>query len=164
MILVGLFATDSRADWQYTTWGATPAQVEEAMAKAGVTKLPPPQAVEKQQGRGPSFEFRGDYKTGRFQFSALFGFERSSGKLVEVRLVPESGSECGSIKEAMLDQYGPVESESVEHQTNLIKSVNLRWRDVTAKNTVVMNDYVAMGTRGCAISYKPLLAGKGSGL
>jgi hypothetical protein len=163
-VIFGATATLAHADWQYTAWSMNQTQVASALAKQGTERLPPFQPIEKQDPSEPIIAFRAPYEAGGLTFDALFAFDRATDKLLSVRLVAREGaSGCDTLRSGLIEKYGKWESE-VDRSLPRVKQIDMTWRDAVGKNYLKLNDYTAMGTRGCSVEYKPLQATATKGL
>lgn len=92
------------ADWQFTKWGMTPAQVK-AASKGAAKELLPDEAADSSPKDGHVKALLGsDYVSGNFTFRAYFRFDAEQ-KLREVML--SNTSNGSDILDALKEKYGP---------------------------------------------------------
>jgi len=103
------FAAPAKADWQYTKWGMTPAQVLTASGGQATCKT----LSAKEIAASPSLllECSGWYQVGKFKFIALFGFDKQDHQLQEVTLSLANVHEEDDLSQAMQENmaYGQKE-------------------------------------------------------
>lgn len=155
--------TQVYADWQYTNWSMNRQQVEAAVAQQGVEILPPFVPAEQQDPNASVVAFRAPYTAGGINFNALFAFDRSSNRLDSVRLVVQEAHRCDALRSGLLEKYGTPEGE-IDKIRSLVKQKDITWRDTSNNNYLRLNDYIAMGQRGCSVEYKPLQSASTKGL
>lgn len=152
-----------RADWQYTRWGMSRGDVEAAVAAAGKQVMPPFQPADQQKGGAAVFEFRAPYDAGGVPFSAMFGFDRATGKLSEVTLVPSQDRSCKTIRSALVERYGAPEFVNEQSPGRSMRVVDDQWRDAQGQNLVKLSTIIALGNEHCSVSYRPLVSAGKSG-
>ena len=157
VLILTASATAVSADWQYTRWGMTGAEVEKASNGAAI-----PHPDQKKQSSKKSIALLlAPYTASQFHFNVTILFNRKSRNLDQVNLELKDASRCPSLVGALRSRYGPTLKESRPGATHSIK-----WRDEEDKNFVW---YLGIGpfSQGkpsyCDIMYSPLF-GKKSGL
>jgi hypothetical protein len=104
--LLGLgLASPAEANWEYTTWGMTPAQV--VAASHGAVHLIPP---ERRLGpTGPDIETRaeGVFAAGRLRLQVSFGFAGHGGGLVLVSYLTQDAGQNTLLRDRLVHAYGP---------------------------------------------------------
>lgn len=125
------------ADWQYTRWGMTKAQVADASDGLAIVHR-----VAKRETWGVYPDLVAPSRFGRYEYRAYFYFDDKTGGLKAVRLDPEPGVWCPDIAEAMLTLYGS--------DQRMIEGYFI-WRDETANNVISLS-----GFSTCRIKYQPL--------
>jgi hypothetical protein len=150
---IGATPAASLANWQWTKWGMS---VEE-VAAASDGKASPYEG----DSRAVKRELlRGSYSTLGMDFTATFGFNRTSGGLsvVQLRLNSPTLQQCVELQHAMKDVYGePLEDKLI---SKIIDLRVLKWRDEKAGNRVLM----LMDNSSCSLQYTPTVDREGSGL
>lgn len=146
-----MYAYPAQADWQYTKWGMTPAEVTKASGgKAG------PNADTSQSTSDETAKLTLPYVTGDLSFSAYFLFDNRTDKLTSVRLKLSDGSRCGDLYRALALKYGNPDRPS---RSALMTSAG--WRD-SANNTNVV--FMEIGKGSCSVAYGPLSSAANKGL
>jgi hypothetical protein len=135
----------AHADWQFTRWGMTQAEVT-AAGKGMVVPIP------EDQIKGRSFRtlrcsLEQVYQAGDVKLRASMCFD-SSGKLTKVSVEPaESGGiQCGTLENELTRKYGTnfaTENSSVSH--------SLRWQDEARTTDILL--YESLITHDCHINY-----------
>lgn len=141
-------STTAHADWQYTRWGMTPAEVAAAsngMVEVGTGDL-------KDAYDGAQIGATGTYAAGKFRFQASFYF--IGGKLADVhlRLV---GGDPYALKASLLGVYGKPFSD-VEGGFDVTT-----WHDQPKNNRV---DLIMIDDGYTTLEYRPLLDDSAPGL
>ncbi len=134
--------TPALADWQYTQWGMSAAQVETASkGTAVVNKDRSLDAADLTAGL--TAFFRGDKRP----FTAVFLFD-AVGKLSVVTLNPTDRISCDPIHSSLAAHYGtPVSTD--QHKFGQ----TAQWNDVDGDNVVIFLD---LGQGNCSIQYSSL--------
>lgn len=166
LALVCAGASAARADWEYTRWGMTPAEVARAaknLTKAGADLHP--------DSDGNVTKLVAPYKSGDFSFEAQFGFDAAS-RLASVTLVLEDktaagmgmGGEmdhgamdhtnmdhgnCSALKASVRATYGKPQGGGEAHMQYRIET----WADPQNKNAVA---YTVLDGVGCYVQYSVL--------
>ena len=97
-----LLASALRADWQYTKWGMTEAEVVAASKGAAV---PVPEAESKKWTSAPRLS--APYNTGNFHFNAFFSLDAVTHGLKEVSLHLDGGFEPAvALRNGLSEKYG----------------------------------------------------------
>jgi hypothetical protein len=104
-ILSIALGASAHADWQYTKWGMTPAEV--AAASGGAVKVvrPSAESVADKTSRTLT-ECSGDYIVGKFHFYVVFSFDRQKHQLEEVTLLLPDHGYTDELRRALEEKYG----------------------------------------------------------
>jgi hypothetical protein len=152
-----MLPTSAAADWQYTKWGMTPAEV--ITASDGV-------AVSDPEKDGHSTDMHASlltapYAAAGFEFDARFLFSRGSNLLSIVTLDLRDPTRCHDLMGALRSRYGEPTSEHLSEVTAI-----QAWRGEALPEAVVL---LAIGLIGrgqlssCSVDYQSRL-NAGSGL
>lgn len=134
--------TQALADWQYTQWGMSPAEVQAASNGTAVDNQDRTlDAVDLKAGL--TAFYRGDKRP----FTAVFLFD-ATGKLSAVTLNPTDRISCDPIRQSLSEHYGAPASLD-QHKFG----ETARWNDVEGDNVVVFLD---LGQGNCSIQYSSL--------
>jgi hypothetical protein len=143
------------ADWQYTRWGMTPAEVE----KAAEGRTKPADGPGRNSDTAVAL-LEVPYRADRFGFTATFRFGRESQGLESVELSLEDPDGCPALIQSLRGRYGDPERgggpDDILHR--------LEWRDTARDDLIVLTQIGnrRMGIRSCAVLYSPP-AGEDSG-
>jgi hypothetical protein len=153
LIILAVFValtTPAAADWQYTKWGMTLAQVQ----AASKGKLQPCDTrCADHSTPGTTVRLRGEYQAGEFTFSAWAAFD-SQGRLNGVRLNLLDSSQITPLVGSVRAKYGEPESSSPES----ILSIST-WRDRTDQVEMQL-----IGSRSATLIYSPRVTASSKGL
>jgi hypothetical protein len=141
-----LWSGAAEANWQYTKWGMSPAEVK-GSTKAAVKDIDMPAL------NGPGFvsKLAVSYSALGVEFVAVFQFDLAD-KLTTVSLQPLNAT-CTDLRIKLIQVYGePIYSKRSLYSLD-------QWRDDAGGNLV---DLLAIG-KDCYLKYRPTIA-KGSGL
>ncbi len=130
------------ADWQYTQWGMSPAEVKAASndeARDNADRTLDAEGVEARL----TVPFQGE----TLPFTAVFLFD-AQDKLRYVTLNPVGQIACPVVVQALAAHYGRPEGK-----VDMIHATTMRWDDVTNDNLVV---YLDLGHGNCTIQYSKL--------
>lgn len=130
------------ADWQYTQWGMTPAQVKAASGE--VAQANPDRRLD---ADGLSAALTASYQGESIPFTAAFLFNRQD-MLRYVTLSPVDRISCPLIVETLAAHYGPPEGKA-----DMVHARTMRWDDAVNDNLVV---YLDLGGGSCTIQYSKL--------
>ena len=140
--LLAVEARSAAADWRYTQWGMSPAEVKTASDRAAVDN--PDRSLD---ADGLKAELVGPYQGGGVPFTAVFLFGLRD-RLAAVTLNPRDLSACERLPALLQAHYGPpVSREGVD------KAVTARWNDYANNNAV---NFLDLGDGGCSIQYSRL--------
>jgi hypothetical protein len=137
----------AKANWQYTEWGMTPAEVTAASDGLATANN------DRSQDAGTRIaKLVAPYKAGRFHFDAFFNFEDPDG-LVSISLVLKRPSRdaCSGVIATLSNTYGPPANKT-EVEIGEVQ----KWFDEANRNGVV---YLGMGSEiqhYCLVQYMPL--------
>ncbi len=135
-------ATPAWADWQYTQWGMSQAEVQAASnGTAVVNQDRTLDALDLKAGL--TAFYRGDKRP----FTAVFLFDLA-GQLATVTLNPTDRISCDPIRHSLDAHYGT--PAAVDQQKY---GATARWNDVEGDNVVVFLD---LGHGNCSIQYSSL--------
>ncbi|WP_341896943.1 hypothetical protein [Sphingobium sp. YR657] len=148
----------AKADWQYTRWGMTAAQV--SAASGGITEplVFDPNSVDPMLRNhlaavaADAPTLRAPYEAGGRKYDADFHF--TNDELDRVSLSLKSSNDCYKIKGEMLGSYG--QPDEAYERTGVFW-----WRDIERKNHVML---AARSETNCSIVYKSLINVKENGL
>jgi len=150
-LLVTASATSAYADWQYTKWGMTPAQVQ---AAAG-GKLGTRNGSDACPSCKPVPMLAGEYATEEFRFRTLFQFAAGQTlSMIDLRMHDEGG-QCRSLYNSLATRYG---SPVFQGGGGALQTA--RWLDATGGNTVFFINSAGVDGQ-CTIQYSPLVSNKG---
>jgi hypothetical protein len=126
------------ADWQYTGWG---------MSKADVAAASQGQAIEHRVARRESWGIYPDMaapsRFASYQYRAFFYFDAKKGGLKAVRLDPRPGVWCPDVARALMNTYGS--------DQRLVDGYFV-WQDRSANDKITLSNFST-----CRIRYEPLL-------
>ncbi|WP_133773434.1 hypothetical protein [Enterovirga rhinocerotis] len=125
------------ADWQYTRWGMSPAQVIEA--GGGIKPWRRPEA----DTSTGIIQLVGSYQSSGIGFRAEFKF--SQNRLTRVVLTPKS-ADCNSLKALMARTYGRIPGQG--------GTIIQTWRDANSGNFVAYTHFQL--TSFCQVDYSQL--------
>lgn len=153
MVAIGL-PSQSNADWQYTKWGMSPAQV--VLASNGTAS----------QGKGSNGEritgyetaAVGTYVSGQYHFRSTFHFKQNRLALINLNLVGANLGRCADLRNDLEGVYGkPYENSDDELGTAIT------WHDEKNNNLIAMF-IIKVRPELCAINYSALVTPGGKGL
>lgn len=139
----------AHADWQYTRWGMSPAEVAAASeGQANLSGGEPGQKV-----TGYDIGAVGTYKAGEYNFESTFYFAKNKLSRVDLKLI---GNDISGLKSAIDGLYGKTfdESFSPVHRVYI-------YHDREKNNRV---DLLIIGYQSASLSYRPLVNPDASGL
>lgn len=139
-------ATPASADWSFTRWGMTPAQV--VRASGGTARL---EDVPPSRGQTHIVRAVGTVRSGDLRFTAHYRF--FNDRLVSVTLLPTSGS-CSAVHQAIGSKYGRAEPR------NQFMPFRSRWSSRSDNLTVTVEPF----TTDCDVTYRPLADENSAGL
>lgn len=148
LVITALCATPAAADWQYTKWGMTPAQV--AQASRGALQ-PCDAACDRRKTATETPRLVGSYKTGEFAFTAFAIFDRSE-RLSRV-LLELHGPAGYALAAALRNKYG----EPADKSRATVMDIHT-WRD--NKDQIQL---VIIGDKA-DLTYRPRLTDSNKGL
>ena len=132
-----LSAAKALADWQYTRWGMTRAQVIEASKGQAIAH-----AVKIRESWGIYPELVAPSRFAKHAFRAYFYFNGENDQLNAVRLVPVGTVWCPDVAKALMTRYG---------SDHILVDGYFIWRDSPAKNKITLS-----GFSTCRIKYERL--------
>ena len=130
------------ADWQYTQWGMSPAQV-----KAASGEVAQDNADRRLDADGLSAALTAFYQGESIPFTATFLFN-AQDKLHYVTLSPVDRISCPLIVQTLAAHYGPPKGRA-----DMVHARTMRWDDTENDNLVV---YLDLGGGDCTIQYSKL--------
>ena len=146
---VGLVATGlavsaapAAANWQYTEWNMTPAEVK--AASHGATQDNSDRGLDVQ---GRKAKLTAPYQGEAMPFKAVFLFN-GENQLKDVTLTPQNKDACPAVLSALNRHYGAPKGTS-----NLLHAGVTRWDDFENSNLVV---FLTLEKEGCTIQYSKL--------
>jgi hypothetical protein len=151
-ILTMASISTARADWQYTKWGMTPAEV--AKASKGQAMANPKEASESTEVEFA--KLTAPYTAGEFMFEAKFMFNRGTDKLSGVRLDLIHYASCNSLRSELLAKYDTPMKDSWSGGLKVTT-----WQDRPSNMRIQI---LAIGETSCQIIYAPLASASNKGL
>lgn len=97
-------ATPAQADWEFTRWGMTPAQV--IAGSSGMVTAIPKGEIKRNDSNHWEISLRGDVKANGRTRPASFMFDTRTGGLQCV-IYNALGSDAGILKQELVGKYGP---------------------------------------------------------
>jgi hypothetical protein len=151
MALVG----SAQADWQYTKWGMTEAEVVAASNGSAVA------SDAKQLGMNfdkPGIETKltAPYTAGQFIFDARFSFSKDRGALARVQLWPVDKMQCTRLQTELATKYGRPTHSRVDQIGR-----TTYWKDEQARNVTSFSSVLGAT---CYVSYDPIATAASGGL
>jgi hypothetical protein len=116
VIVVLLCATPALADWDYTKWGMTPAQV--MAGSSGMVKAIPKDEIKRDDPDHWEISLRGDIKAKGRTRPASFMFDTTTGGLRCV-IYNALGSDAGTLKQDLVGKYGPGKEDTFGDQQSI---------------------------------------------
>ena len=161
LALICCCTSAAKADWEYTKWGMTPAQV--ASAAKNLTKA---SSDLQPDSDGNVTKLVAPYQSGKFSFEAQFGFD-ATDRLSSVTLVLNDKSaamdmgadmkmhqgECHDLQVSVKTAYGPPQGGGSAHMQY---SIDI-WQDQNNKNKVT---YTVLDGVGCYVQYSAIKAAR----
>lgn len=139
-------ATPAAADWSFTRWGMTPAQV--VRASGGTARL---EDVPPNRGQTHIIRAVGTVRSGDLRFNAEYRF--FNDRLVSVKLLPTTGS-CSAVRQAVGSKYGRADPR------NEYMPFTTRWSSPAENVRVTVEPYVT----DCDVTYRPFRDENSAGL
>jgi hypothetical protein len=153
----------AKADWEYTKWGMTPAQVASAakrLTKASSDLQP--------DSDGNVTKLVAPYRSGKFSFEAQFGFnaadrlssvtlvvkDKTAGMGMGMDMGPDMNMDqgkCHDLLASVKTTYGPPQGGRSAHMQYIIET----WQDRKNKNNVT---YTVLDGVGCYVQYSAIKA------
>lgn len=143
--LAVLWSGAAQADWQYTRWGMSPAEVVES-SKGAV------RWSNWNERNIDGIEVVGRYSTEAFDFTVTFDFKLK--RLVSVRLDPTNPAQNDAIRSAIMARYG---NSLFREGTQFVSTFT--WRDGEGGNLVKFIDNYGM--QRVSIVYSNIFLGSG---
>jgi hypothetical protein len=156
----------ARADWQYTKWGMTEAELKAVSPNITLTT-----AKETKDHSNPYIgesRFKSGYSASDIQFTAYYWFR--SGKLVAVELDPVNLKDAPRLNLMMEKIYGaPTKdaSRTLGGGSLSCSVIDRQWRDEGRRNLVRLSSMTCSASSEkdfASTRYEPLLSGKETGL
>ena len=104
-----MLATQAAADWEYTRWGMTPAQV--VAASHGTVHAIAPQ---RRGGPGVVTQAEGTFSAGKIVLEVSFGFRGVNGGLDLVSYVVKDAAQNYALRDALVARHGRPEPSGDE--------------------------------------------------
>ncbi len=139
---LALLSQPAAANWQYTQWNMTPAEVK--TASHGAAQDNSDRGLD---APGRTAQLTASYQGEAIAFKAVFLFNDES-ELKTVTLTPDRTADCPVIMGRLRDHYGQPKEAS-----DLIHADIARWDDFESSNLVVM---LSLEKEGCTIQYSKL--------
>ena len=136
------------ADWQYTKWGMTEPQVV-AASKGAAGRVAPKDV---KGGRiGTVNLLSAPYRTGRYEFTAIFAFDGVTRKLATVTLKVINPSDGYGVKSELMGKYGKPTTRTSDGTTE--------WQTDTEVIT-----FIDVWGRSFSVEYRPRSTDASKGL
>ena len=152
-IVAGLLSATSvapaAADWQYTQWGMSAAQVK--AASEGVAQDNRDRTLDP---AGMTATLIAPFQGEALSFTAVFLFD-AADRLTTVTLNPVEGVACPAIVDALDATYGKPEGRA-----DMGQATTMRWNDLDDDDRVVFLD---LGQGNCTVQYSKLPPTRPSG-
>ena len=159
LALICCCTSAAKADWEYTKWGMTPAQV--ASAAKNLTKA---SSDLQPDSDGNVTKLVAPYRRNKFSFEAQFGFNPAD-RLSSVTLVVKDKTagmdmgpgmdmdqgKCHDLLASVKAMYGKPQSGRSAHMQYIIET----WQDRKNRNTVT---YTVLDGVGCYVQYSAIKA------
>ena len=141
--------TSSYADWQYTKWGMTPAQVIDASKGSVVATNNKDKSSQSASDGSHKALLTTQYKSGKFKFTVYFLFDKTSSELTYVHLLLNDKKFNAELLGATTSKYGKFDGKSTGKYLNavywysegdqityidVLSSVSLNYRPRLTKN------------------------------
>ena len=146
-------AGSAKADWQYTKWGMTPAEVSKASGGRVVNNSQTDQNTDTEIAKLTT-----PYSTGDFSFTAYFMFSRNTDKMNSVRFNYADGSKCWLLRGELMSKYGQPVNDG---WSGMVKATT--WQD-GANNLRVQIAEIGIAPSICTLVYAPLASANNKGL
>jgi hypothetical protein len=146
-----LLAGNALADWQYTRWGMTPAEVAKAPGGRAAPYVGAGENTDTEVAK-----LLAPYSAGEYAFTAYFMFSRTTDRLSSVRLNLADPGRCQSVYSDLLAKYGQALKDSWSGALKVST-----WQD-RPNNTRVQ--IVGIGQTSCTVIYSPLASESNKGL
>ena len=140
--LTAVAASPALADWQYTAWNMSPAQVVAASDR--IARQNSDRALD---AAGLKARLTAPFEAESLPFTAVFLFD-GRDRLRSVTLNPADVTSCPAIRDRLAAHHG-----DPEQQTDMVHASAERWDDVESDNLVVFLD---LGHGNCSIQYSKL--------
>ena len=128
---------EALADWQYTRWGMSKAQVVEASEGLAVDH-----DVRKRETWGIYADLAAPFRFGKYSYRAFFYFDEDSGELTAVRLDPAADVWCPDVARTLMLRHG---------SNQQMLDGYFIWSDSSANSKISLS-----GFSTCRIKYEPL--------
>jgi hypothetical protein len=151
-VLTATLASSAKADWQYTRWGMTPAEVSKASGGKAVNNS----NAARQSTEDEIAKLVAPYSTGEYAFTAAFLFNRSTDRLGSVRLKLENPSKCNALRHELLGKYSKPFNDQWSGALKIAT-----WHD---RPNNLRIDIVDLGGTMCELIYRPLASANSKGL
>lgn len=152
LLSLGFSMLPASANWQFTRWGMTPAEVA-AASKGSVIESTgsPGEAI-----KGYTIGDTGSYELGSYHFDAVFYFDQSGLTMIRLKMDPAGEDACLALMADMEGSYGkPFDLNNIFDIRGDI------WHDTKSNNAV----WVTIRDRtACDLQYRPLVTPSAKGL
>jgi hypothetical protein len=151
-IFFGILPSIANADWAYTKWDMTVAEVIGA-SEGKATENP---SVEADSSADRIGRLVAPYQSGNLEFRALFSFDRKAERLISVNLKLLKAEDLPLLNSALTSKYGrPLE------QSELSLGTVKRWIDHDNNNVIML---YTIGDDTVAVEYSAAENANNSGL
>jgi hypothetical protein len=104
----------SRADWQYTKWGMSPAQVKQASSGLAKNLNAEDQYNQQLGGTDAVPVLEAPYSSGKFKFRVIFHFDKRTNGLVIVKLLLKNKELADNLLASLQLKYGPPQHKELQ--------------------------------------------------
>lgn len=147
------------ANWQYTEWGMTLAQVAEAASGRAVAMSSEESVANSVADSNEKALLKATYESGQYKFTAVFSFDSRSGGLSSVKLNLVNLDKALELKGSLGAKYGkPAE----QGETAVISFA--RWRDNMDEIEYFCIGNQMLGVSSVSVGYKPRITTDNDGL
>jgi hypothetical protein len=108
-LLCLVLPANARADWEYTRWTMTPAEV--VRASGGTARMVPPAERRRIEEAKLEYAAEGSLADGPLRLRVRFSFDTRSGKLACVAYAVTSEAQNDLLRTWLVERYGPPTSE-----------------------------------------------------
>ena len=155
-IVAAFAASPASANWQYTRWGMTPAEIAAAApVHVGMVDLPALSTPTSRVKAGAVYQASG------MDFTVAFGFD-AADHLNRVTLYPSNLHQCSDLNQLLRSVYGDPPPAGI---TTTAVATAKTWRDERGGNIIhflIIGDW--SNPSNCSVAYEPIRTREQSGL